>query len=608
MKNLLINLLAATVILGAVHTANADSQYSTANYQKNLTGSLNGDDFTKFDEVKYPKANIESNDVAIMMQADIALAQGAYAYAAEPYYSLAMKYKDPRIIYSALACYQHVPYNAETSKKTVALVQELLSVAPDSNVSKLYGIGLNLEQDNFAIAKDNLDYLISKNKDKTSNILLFVATLLSDSNYKLENPSITKFGDYVQDKYGKYPEGLLVSSIAYSNMGDKDKLSTVMKQMYKQNPDWELPVFWNAGILVNENKLGMLESFINDEIILRKKPSANMQNLFVAVYLRLNQIDKANQYVIASKEYEHKDANMMVNKAIIDYQLNDVASSLKLLHDVESNDYELNGAIDFAIGSLEGLNSNRATAIHHFKEAASGNPILTASSGIGIIHSYLVESNFAEADKYIDSMPQTADKANAKSVLMAKLAIYTQLQRYQYAYKLAKQNLKQYQKDKDFYYMYVSLSGLADDTNNAIKLYKKFIKDNPKITAGYNDLAYILAEQTNNYAESLKYAKIAYKMTPNDPAVLDTIGWAEYKNKNYSAAEKYLEQSYALSPTNDTAKHLKAIYLANNKPEKASRVIISDLNIDKQIDKQLADQSMMLLMYYQFGADLAKTN
>lgn len=608
MKKLLINLLAATALFGAMYTVNADSQYTTANYKKNLTSSISNDDFAGFDESKYPKANIESNDVSVLMQADMALAQGAYAYAAGPYYSLAMKYKDPRIIYSALACYQHVPYTAETSKKTTELVQTLLSVAPDSNVSKLYAIGLNLEQDNFAVAKDNLDYLISHNKDKANNILLFVATLLSDSNYKLENPSITKFGDYVQDKYGKYPEGLLVSSIAYSDMGDQEKLIAIMTKIYKQHSDWELPVFWNAGILVNENKLSALESFINNEIVIRKNPSANMQNLFVAVYLRLNQIDKANQYVMNSKEYKNQDANMLVNKAIIDYQLNDASSSLKLLHKVESGDYELNGAIDFAIGSLEGLNNNRTIAIAHFKEAASGNPILTSSSGIGIIHSYTAESKFAQADKYIDSMPQTTDKANAKPILMAKLAIYTQLQQYQYAYKLAKQNIKSYQKDKEFNYMYVSLSGLAGDTNNAINLYKKFIKDNPKMTAGYNDLAYILAEQTTKYVEALKYAKIAYKMAPNDPAILDTIGWAEYKNKNYPAAEKYIEQSYSLLPTNETAKHLKTVYLANNKPEKAARITVSDLNIDQQIDRQLADQSMMLLMYYQFGADLAKTN
>lgn len=607
MKKIIINLLAATAIFGAISVANADSQYSTANYQKNLTSAIGDkDSFTTFDEQKYPKANIESQDITLLMQADIALAQGAYAVAADPYYNLAMKYKDPRMIYKALVCYQQSPYNAVNSQRTANLVQALLNVAPDADISRLYAVSLSLEQNNFPAAKKNLDFLISNNKDQASSIFLFIAALLSDTTSRFDNSSVTQFGDYVADKYSKYPEGLLVASIAYSDMGDSDKLRNTMKQIYKQHSDWEFPVFWNAGILVKEKNLSLLESVINDEVVRRKSPSANMQNLFVAVYVKVNQVDKANQYILNSDTYKKGDTNMLVNKAIVDYELGDKGSALSLLKHVESSQENLGGALDFAIASLQALNNNRSDAIQHFMEASSANQVFTPSAGVGIIHSYVVESNFAAADKYIDSMPKRSDKDVAKTVLLAKLAIYTQLYQYKYAYQLAKQNIKQYKKDKEFYYLYVSLSGLSGNTQEAVKLYKQFIKENPKMSAGYNDLAYILAEQTTNYAEALQYAKKAYALAPHDHAVLDTIGWVEYKNKNYNAAEKYAEQAYALMPDNETSKHLKAIYLANNKPEKAAKITVSDLTPDQQFDQQLADQSMMLLMYYQFGEDIAK--
>lgn len=609
MKKIIIALMISAGVYGCASTSTSQSQLETSNYEKNVVSSIEEvDAFAKFDQKDFPAATLEADDMSKLLQADVAFNQGIYAAAADNYYALAMKYKDPRIIYKGILCYQHAENgNADTAKLT-DLVNLLVSVAPNSNVAKLYSIPSNLSQNNYDAAITNLHSLIDSNPSKAPAILLFITTMLSSNNYPFSsNETVIKFANYVVSKYGQYPESLLLSSIAYTDIGDATKLSQVMTQINKQFPTWELPVYWNAGLLVNKNNLTLLSSLINQEMIERKTPSANMQNLYVAVLLKLNRLSDANNYIESSADYTNKAGNMLVNKAVVDYKLGDNSSATMLLKQAESHDYNLNGAVDFALGGLSLVANDKPAAVTYFKSASTTNPALYSLAGVGLLRTYLAESNYAAVDDYIESMAKVSGKLHQREIVYAKLSIYSQLQEYNYAYKIASQNNKLYGKESEFAYIYASLAGLTDHTQQSIDLYKKYIKTNPKDTSGYNDLAYVLANKTTDYKQAMIYAKKAYAMMPNDFAVLDTIGWASFKLKQYADAEKYLSASYNMSQNPETAEHLKQVYLAQGNQAAADKIVVVDTKTQQlQMNQQLLDQSMLMLMYYQFGADFGK--
>lgn len=598
----------ATGLYGCASSATNKTHMATNNYQQHVVDSMDYmDNFADFDEKDFPKATLDTQDFSALLQAEVAYNQGSYDAAAKVYYDLANKYKDPRIVYKAIVCYQHVSTMGQDFTKLNQLIDMLVKIAPNSDIAKLYSIQNDLNTGDFDHAVTTLDTLIKQHKDHGRDVLLFVTTLLSTHNYPLNQATISKFGDYVLDKYSKYPEAYLLASVAYSDTNNQEKLLAVIDKVQHKYPTWEFPVFWNAGILVNSGNNALLGALIDQEITTRKNPSQNMQNLYVSVLIKLNRIADAEKYVDNSASYKSSTPNMLVNKAVIDYKQGKLDAAMSELQQAKKQGYNLDGAVDFAIGGIYSVQDKKDQALPFFKTAASSNPSLAPLSGVGVIRAYIAESNFAASDSYIESMAFGSNiaKASKKDLVTAKLTLYTQLQQYDYAYKLASQNSSLYAKDKSFPYLHASLAGLSGNTKVGIELYKKYIKTNPKDPSGYNDLGYLLADKTTNYKEALSYANKAYAMSPNDPAILDTIGWANFKVKQYALAEKYTAQAYKLSQDPDTAGHLKQIYLAEGKTSEANSLVVPDVQAQQQqIDQQLLDQGMLVLMYYQFGSDL----
>jgi Flp pilus assembly protein TadD len=56
-----------------------------------------------------------------------------------------------------------------------------------------------------------------------------------------------------------------------------------------------------------------------------------------------------------------------------------------------------------------------------------------------------------------------------------------------------------------------------------------------------NALGYTLADRTDRYEEAKGLHRAAYALKPEEPAILDSMGWVHYRLGNYETALDYLE-------------------------------------------------------------------
>ena len=52
-----------------------------------------------------------------------------------------------------------------------------------------------------------------------------------------------------------------------------------------------------------------------------------------------------------------------------------------------------------------------------------------------------------------------------------------------------------------------------------------------------NALGFTLADQTDRFDEAYGYLKRAIEIMPDDPAIIDSLGWVQYRMGNYDEAE-----------------------------------------------------------------------
>ena len=65
-----------------------------------------------------------------------------------------------------------------------------------------------------------------------------------------------------------------------------------------------------------------------------------------------------------------------------------------------------------------------------------------------------------------------------------------------------------------------------------------------------NNLAYTLAERQGSPAEGLTFAERAYRLSPGEPGILDTLGWTYHLLGEHDKALPLLVEAARLAPKN----------------------------------------------------------
>ncbi|MCO6763729.1 tetratricopeptide repeat protein, partial [Streptomyces sp. EL5] len=70
------------------------------------------------------------------------------------------------------------------------------------------------------------------------------------------------------------------------------------------------------------------------------------------------------------------------------------------------------------------------------------------------------------------------------------------------------------------------------------------IAHDPDNAMALNALGYTLADRTPRLAEARQLIDKAHQLSPDDPAILDSMGWIRYRQGQLADAERYLRQAY----------------------------------------------------------------
>ena len=127
---------------------------------------------------------------------------------------------------------------------------------------------------------------------------------------------------------------------------------------------------------------------------------------------------------------------------------------------------------------------------------------------------------------------------------------------------------------------YVALGVLREQSGDkaaALDDYRKAVKYDPKNVPALNNLAYLLADNFGESEEGLSYALMAFRLEPNDPRIMDTLGYLLLLNERYGDAVKVLDRAYQMLPKESAvALHLAQALLAAGEKEKG-RGLLQDV-------------------------------
>jgi len=140
------------------------------------------------------------------------------------------------------------------------------------------------------------------------------------------------------------------------------------------------------------------------------------------------------------------------------------------------------------------------------------------------------------------------------------------------AWKVINEGLEQYPNDLNLLYTRAMLAEKRDDLAQLETDLRYIIQREPEHAMALNALGYTLADRTTRYEEARELIEKAHQLSPDDPAILDSLGWVNYRQGRLDEAERLLRLALEKFPDHEVAAHLGEVLWAQGKQREARRV------------------------------------
>jgi tetratricopeptide (TPR) repeat protein len=101
---------------------------------------------------------------------------------------------------------------------------------------------------------------------------------------------------------------------------------------------------------------------------------------------------------------------------------------------------------------------------------------------------------------------------------------------------------------------------------------RQLIRLQPSHAHAYNALGYTLADRNERLPEARELIEKALELAPDDPFIMDSMGWVLYRLGRHREALDYLQRAFELRPDPEIAAHLGEVLWANGQREQAQKV------------------------------------
>ena len=223
----------------------------------------------------------------------------------------------------------------------------------------------------------------------------------------------------------------------------------------------------------------------------------------------------------------------------------------------------------FYLGLSNEQKGNLNLAVTQLKKVSAGNKL--PSARVRIAH---LLNTLGHPDQAIESIQQ--DRKNHPELslffFLAESELLTEQKQIQSAYEVLEQALLQHAQNPQLLYSKAMIAEQLNKFDIMESDLSAVIELNPNNAAALNALGYTLADRGIRLNEALALIKKAYEITPNDPAIIDSMGWIQYRLGNHEIAISYLRTALEILPDQEIAAHLGEVLWVSGKQDQAKSV------------------------------------
>lgn len=501
---------------------------------------------------------IDKDPIYQLMVAELAVNRGQTKTAVDNYLALAMSQDDPKIAERAV----RIAVFGQDMKAAQLAAERWLELEPERIEAQQIIAAVYIRQDDADQAYHYLDSVIKAHPEITDQTFIsLLGVLAREKNID----TVLKVSKRIADNYSgfAYAHYLHGSLASRSNLAEESLTYIDNALAIKDIPDAHAI---RAKMLL---KLGKREeAVISLKRAVLSKPKNKQLRL---AYARL--LVDVKEYELARNEFEKlhllapDDPDLLYTLGLLSLESQRFDAAEKYLSRLLMQG-KRQGEAQYYLGRIDESRNQYQQAINWYQKVNTGEYRFDAR-----IRSANLLAKLGNTDEAINHLKKMADGSQSKSSLvriyLAKGDILKNAERFEDAIKIYDQALQVIPGNTDLLYA----RGLTGERVGNIELLeqdmRKILKTEPDNAHALNALGFTLADVTDRIEEAYQYLKRAIEIKPEDPAIIDSFGWVNYRMGHHDESIRLLKKALAKMHDGEIAAHLGEVLWISGKQQEA---------------------------------------
>lgn len=485
---------------------------------------------------------------------ELALQRGAAEEAAHQYSLAAQSSTDPSLVQRAVA----IAYQAGNNALAWQLDQRWLSLAPNDLDALRFAAVLDARLGRADDAARDFERLFRNNHADSYHAIAVLLGQETDAAHGL--PVMQRLvANAPRSADAHYASAELALHYGRATLAEREA-----RQALAIKPQLEGPQLLLARALADQGK------YDDALAIIRPRLKSGLEGIplrlvYAALLAQADRDAEAAQQFNAVLKLQPANAQALYSLGLLELSAQRYQAAHGYFRRLYDSGQEGDTAAYF-LGNTAELQRHYPDALNWYRQVTEGERWFPAQ--VAIVRVLLASKLPDAALKYMDEIVKH-DPADAARLRAAEAQMFADSGDTHTARKLLDDALVASPGNDNLLYERALLEESTGDVAASERDLQQIIRQNPDNAEALNALGYTLTIYSTRYHEALGYIQKALDLMPEDPAILDSMGWLQYRMGQNDAALTYLRDAYQRDHDPQIAAHLIQVLLAAGRREEA---------------------------------------
>lgn len=436
-------------------------------------------------------------------------------------------------------------------------------LAPDDLEARQSLAALYLKSGQLEAATTEMTAIIAATEDRAQAFALIGNLLIREPDSAAAVAAMQK----VIRPYGDDPDALFALAHLASNRGHHEQALATLDRLLEAEPELVKALVTKATVLHRMGEKEGAVASIRSAVELEPK-NADLRLTYARLLVDSRRLDEARVQFEKLEKALPDNADVVYALGLLAMQAENLDAAERYFRKLLAGDSHSNEAA-YALGQIAELREDPDQAMQWYRSVGEGENYMDAQLRVAQL---ILERDGLDAARAHLASLELGDPEQRLRRYLAEGALLTEAERFEQAMSIYSDGLASFADNTDLLYARAMAAERIDRIDLLERDLRAVLQLEPDNTQALNALGYTLADRTDRYQEARELIERAFEQAPDDPAVIDSMGWVLYRLGENKEAADHLRRALNLQRDGEIAAHLGEVLWVSGDKQQAREV------------------------------------